>query len=160
MMGGSIYSGNIQKRSEFNIYHDPEAARIVFTSGIKIVLAPLEACYAAKIYLSEYKYLSGGNKVAKLVYDLLEFFCKYAVDRGWDSNAIFDVVPVVYLMHPELFKGRYMHVDIELDGEFCRGMTICDEDLSSNTFVLEDCDRNEFAKVFFNAVDLLDNKYS
>ena len=159
LMGGSIYSGNIQKRSEFNIYHDPEAAKIVFDSGLNIVMAPLEVCYAGKIYLSEYKALANGGRVSKLVFELMEFYCQYAVNRGWDSTAIFDLVPVVYLMHPEYFKGKYMDVSIELNGEYCRGMTICDENKNSKTLVLEDCDRDNFIKELFKAIEILDNKY-
>lgn len=41
MMGGSLNGGNILPRSEFNIYHDPEAAKIVFNSGVPITMSGL-----------------------------------------------------------------------------------------------------------------------
>lgn len=156
LMGGSIYSGNIIKYAEFNIYHDPDAAKIVFDSGVKIVMAPMEVCQSGKIYLKEVDKLNGGKKVAQLVYDLMEFYGQYAVVRGWDSTSIFDVIPVVYMEMPELFNGFKANVEIVLDGEETRGQTICHKNEEGNVLVLETCDRDAFIGRFFKAIEALD----
>ena len=105
LMGGAICGGNINKYGEFNIYHDPEAAKIVFESGIKIVMAPLEVCNNGFIYLKEYEVINKTNKVSKLVFDLMEFYSRYARIRNRNKTSIFDLVPVVYILHPEYFEG-------------------------------------------------------
>ena len=55
MMGGSLDGGNILPRSEFNIYHDPEAAKIVFNSGVPITMSGLEVCAEAKTMLADFE---------------------------------------------------------------------------------------------------------
>ncbi len=49
MMGGSIGLGNITPQAEFNIYIDPEAAKIVFNSGLKLILIPLEVTHTVLV---------------------------------------------------------------------------------------------------------------
>ena len=159
LMGGSVYSGNIQKRSEFNIYHDPEAARIVFDSGVRVIMAGLEVCAAGSILLSEAAEFKNGGYASKLCFDLMEFYKLYAVKRGFDRTPIFDLTPVIYLLKPEIFKAEEMRVYIELDGEYCRGMTVCDKEKENPHLVLLDTDREKFIEVFLDALKILDEKY-
>lgn len=160
LMGGAIDGGNINKCAEFNIYHDPHAAKIVFESGVKIVMAPLEACKAGSIYLKETDALDGGRIVAQLVFDLMKFYGLYAINRGWDSTSIFDVLPVVYLAKPEYFTGFKADVEVVLEGEDTRGQTICHKNENGNVTVLYDADRDAFINYFMNAINVLDDKLS
>ena len=162
IMGGGINRGNTLTMAEFNIYHDPEAAKIVFDSGIKIIMAPLEVCYSGSILMDEIKEFEGKGKASQLVYELMEFYKGYAVRRGWDRTAIFDMTPFIYLMHPELFEVEEMKVDIETVGEYCRGMTVCDQrnypyDGPTKT-VLKSVNREAFIKKMFESMDILDRK--
>ena len=163
IMGGAVNSGNIRLKSEFNIYHDPEAAKIVFASGVKIIMAGLEVCYAGSIHLSEAEQANGRGRASQLFYDLMQFYDRYAIDRGWDRTAIFDMTPLIYLLKPELFETREYEVHIELDGEYPRGMTVVDlaktENLLHPVTVLWDVKREEFIQVLFDSLDILDRRY-
>ncbi len=166
MMGGSFASGNALAKSEFNIYADPEAAKIVFDSGVHIVLATIEACYSGGILLSEQDSLKNGGNVSKLVYDILKFYSRYAINNGWDRTAIFDMTTVIYLIAPEIFEYRDMRVDIELDGVYTRGMTVCDDrgptyikDPENPKRVLLKADRDKLAEIFFASLKRLDEQY-
>ena len=163
LMGGAVGSGNIRLRSEFNIWQDPEAAKIVFDSGVKVIMAGLEVCYAGSILLCEVKQADGKGRASQLFYDLMCFYQKYAVDRGWDRTAIFDITPLIYLYKPELFESREYEVRIELDGEYTRGMTVVDlsktEDLINPATVLWDVRREEFIQVLFESLKILDERY-
>ena len=159
MMGGAVNGGNIQKKSEFNIWQDPEAAAIVFASGAPVVMAGLEVCNAGSILLSEAEEFRHGGKVSKFCYDLMKFYGLYAVNRGWDRTPIFDITPVIWLLYPELFKAEQMDVDIELNGEFTRGMTVCTPTTGRPHTVLLDTDREAFIGVFLAALKKLDQMY-
>ena len=159
LMGGALNGGNINKYAEFNIWHDPEAAKIVFDSGIKVIMAPLEVCYAGGILIEETKRFEREGKVSKLVKDLFDFYCRYAIDRGWDKTAVFDLIPVLYLLNKDLFTYKKGHVDIVLDGEDTQGQTVFREG-EGDHIALIDADREGCMKIFFDAIDRLDQRYS
>lgn len=161
LMGGSLYSGNILARAEFNIYHDPEAAKLIFHSGIPIVMSGLEVCNQARTYFSDYLPLKEGGKASVLTYELLEFFSGYNRRLGKDYTTIFDTVPVIYLLAPEIFQwGRY-NIDIETDGELCRGMTVVDSrerPVIANQITVLDCvDRLRFTELLLSSIKALDH---
>lgn len=157
LMGGALNGGNINKFAEFNIWHDPEAAKIVCDSGVKVVMAPLEVCYAGGILISETKRFRNKGKASQLVSDLLDFYCRYAIDRGWDRTSIFDLIPTLYLLKPDLFVSKKGRIDIVLDGEDTQGQTLFSEG-EGNHIVLLDTDREACMKIFFDAIDTLDER--
>lgn len=155
-MGGGIHEGNIQKRSEFNIYHDPEAAKIVFESGVPVILNPLEVCVAGGITFAEMDLFNTKAPVSKLVYELFEFYSRYSKEHNMTSSPIFDVCPIFYLYKPEFFKGFKANVFIELNGTYTRGMTVVEESEQGNTLVLFDVDRDGFIQSFIESIFTLD----
>ncbi len=158
LMGGALDGGNINKCAEFNIWHDPEAAKIVFDSGIRVIMAPLEACYAGAILLSETERFRKEGRVSKLVDDLFGFYCRYAIERNWDRTSVFDLMPVLYLLDEDLFVSEKGKVDIILDGEDTQGQTVFTKG-EGNHIVLVDADREACMKIFCDAIDLLDRRY-
>lgn len=157
-MGGSIHSGNIQLRSEFNIYHDPEAAKIMFESGVPILLAPLEVCLAGGMTFAEMEEFNQSTKISKLMKELFEFYSKYSREHQLDSSPLFDVCPIVYLAQPELFTGYQATVDIECHGQYTQGMTIVTAHEQGNVFVLTDVQRDLFINTFMDSIFSLDRK--
>ena len=167
MMAGSYASGNQLAKSEFNMYADPEAAKIVFDSGARIVLATMEACYSGGILLSEQEEFKNGGKVSKLVYDILKFYSRYAITNGWDRTAVYDLTPVIYLLAPEIFEYRDMRVDIEVNGVYTRGMTVCDDrgptyigEPENPKRVLLSLDRDKLVRILFDTMARLDERYA
>ena len=163
LMGGSIYSGIIQVKSEFNLYHDPDAAKIVFNSKIPLTMAPIEVCDSGGFDLKDIEKFKSCGKISQFVYDLLKFYRNYSIEHNLSTTTIFDLTPIVYLLHPEYFKSQLMNVDIELDGQYTRGMSVCEQisaySLINNPInVLINVDRKLHNKLFIDAVASLDAK--
>lgn len=165
IMGGSVFSGNILAKSEFNIYHDPEAAKIVLNSKVPITLAPLEVCEAGAFKLNDIEKFKGKGKVSKLVYELLVFFSKYAIQHHFDKTPIFDMTTIIYLIKPSIFEFEMMNVDVELDGLYTRGMTVCTpihnkEYIDNPIKVLLKVQNKKFIKIFKDSITSLDKRYA
>lgn len=122
-MGGSVTAGNYSAAAEFNIYADPEAAKIVFESGIKIKLVGLNLCRQNSVTESDVEEIRKiGNKVADFVADTLKFSLGIGI-----QVEVCDACAVSWYVNDKIItKSLPMHVDVETKGEFTRGMTVCD----------------------------------
>jgi inosine-uridine nucleoside N-ribohydrolase len=128
LMGGTTLGGNVTPAAEFNIYVDPEAAAVVFGSGIPIKMFGLNVTRQALVLDDEVRRIRGiGTHVAEIVAQLLEFYngsARRVFGRtgGW----LHDPCAVAWMIDPSLFEFRPMHVGVELNGTRTRGMTVCD----------------------------------
>lgn len=127
MMGGGTY-GNWTPAGEFNIWDDPEAAKIVFDSGIFITMAGLDVTQKAYVTDEENERIKAqGNKVSVFVSELIEFYRQYHYKvEGFPGCTLHDPCAVAALLHPEIFTGEICRVDVELNGTLTRGMTVID----------------------------------
>jgi inosine-uridine nucleoside N-ribohydrolase len=128
LMGGSLTMGNSTPVAEFNIWCDPEAAHIVFTSGIPIKMVGLNLTRQAEAGRQEIERIrSLGNRTGRIVADLLDFYsARLSALFGLAGGSLHDPCAVAWLIDPTLIEARKMHVAIELHGELTRGMTVCD----------------------------------
>jgi pyrimidine-specific ribonucleoside hydrolase len=128
LMGGGLTSGNITTTAEFNIYVDPEAAHIVFTSGIPIKMCGLNLTRRANATDVEIERIRAlGNRVGGIVAELLEFYKGTLKDVfGLSGGSLHDPCAVAALIDPGLIEFEPMHVAVELKGEHTYGMTVCD----------------------------------
>jgi len=128
LMGGSLTFGNATAAAEFNIWCDPEAAHIVFTSGIPIKMAGLNLTLQAEAHEEEIGRIRRlGTRTGRIVAELLEFFGRQIRDLfGAGGGHLHDPCAVAWLIDPTLIEARALHVSVELRGEHTRGMTVCD----------------------------------
>ena len=127
LMGGSIGLGNTTPAAEFNIYVDPEAAREVFESGLRITMSGLDVTHQAGVVPEARDRLRETGKFGVVVAGFLEFFAaSYKAARGVDAPPLHDPVAVAAVLQPDLLKTRPMRVDVECDSDLTRGETVCD----------------------------------
>lgn len=157
LMGGCIAHGNWTPAAEFNILVDPEAADVVFRSGVPITMAGLDVTEQALLYPADFARIRAvGNPVASVVADWLEFFYQFHRSMGYPGAPIHDAVAVAWLLRPELFAGRDLYVAVEIAGRYGRGATIPDPKglwgKAPNAHVLTGLDRAAFADLLVEAV--------
>ena len=129
LMGGGLFEGgNVTPAAEFNIYVDPEAADIVFHSGIPITQVPLDVSHfmlTTRARIERFRQL--GNRTGVATAEMLEFFERFDEAKyGWEGGPLHDPCVVAYLLKPELFVGKHVNVVIETSSELTRGMTVVD----------------------------------
>ncbi len=127
LMGGGIDFGNWTPAAEFNILVDPEAADIVFRSGVPITMSGLDVTQKALVFPEDFERIrSLNNPVATVVAEWLDFFYGFHRSLGYAGAPVHDAVAVVALTHPEILTARDLYVQIETTGDYCRGMTVAD----------------------------------
>ncbi|WP_114962695.1 nucleoside hydrolase [Tritonibacter mobilis] len=151
LMGGAYFEvGNITPAAEFNIYVDPEAARDVLASGVKITMMPLDVTHKALTSRARVQaFRDLGSRVGNFTADMLDFFERFDVEKyGSEGGPLHDPCVIAYLIQPELFSGRHINVEIETASPLTLGMTVADwwgvTDRPANALFIGDVDADGF----------------
>ena len=129
LMGGAYFEvGNITPAAEFNIYVDPQAAQIVFASGVKITVMPLDVTHKALVTKPRNDaFRDLDTPVGLAVAQMTDFFERFDKEKYGSAGApLHDPCVTAYLIKPELFEGRHINVEIETSSELTMGMTVAD----------------------------------
>ncbi|MGW2308790.1 nucleoside hydrolase [Actinomadura luteofluorescens] len=129
VMGGAFdHPGNITTHAEANIWHDPEAADLVFAADWPIVLVPLDATHPTAVHDDWLDRLAAhGTPVSRFAADILEFYADaYTPTLKRRGAVLHDALAAMLIVDPEL--GEYAHrpIRVELRGELTRGTTVWD----------------------------------
>lgn len=129
MMGGGFFEGgNTTPAAEFNMFVDPHAAHVVFTSGIPIVMMPLDVTHQALTTderLKRFQLL--GTPAGDAVAGMLGFYDRWDKKKyGLPGGPLHDPTVIAYLLKPELFDGKDVYVEIETAPGPTQGMTVID----------------------------------
>ncbi len=126
-MGGSIAEGNITPAAEFNSFVDPEAAAIVFASGIPITMIGLDVTHRALFTRAHAEGLREAGRAGRFVAELSDFFQAFH-ERSYhfDGSPIHDAMAVAHVVDPTLVTTRHANVAVETRSELCDGRTVVD----------------------------------
>lgn len=129
LMGGAYFEvGNITPAAEFNIYVDPQAADIVFKSGVPLVVMPLDVTHKALTNRKRVEaFRALGTEPGRMVAEWTDFFERFDMQKyGSEGAPLHDPCVIAYLIDPSLFEGRHVNVEIETQSELTMGMTVAD----------------------------------
>jgi len=158
LMGGAALGGNWTPSAEFNIYVDPEAAHIVFESGIPITMIGLDVTHRALIFPEDIeRFRAIGNKAGRMTAELLAFYSKFHASHGYEGAPLHDPVAVAWVIEPGLVSTSPCHVSIETKSELTRGRTVTRQKetlrgFTPNALVGFDIDRPAFVDLLAEAI--------
>jgi len=162
IMGGAYQMttygfGNANAVAEFNVWHDPEAAKIVFDSVVPIAAVGLDVTTDPKNRLSRQWFDEievMGTRRAMLVGDL----CRDLV-RRFNGFSLHDPMALAYAVDPTMFETKRFKVEVETAGELTRGMTVVDRrawrrapEAQANVEIVVDVDEGRFLDLFMERV--------
>ena len=151
LMGGAYFAvGNITPAAEFNIYVDPEAAKIVFDAGLPLTVMPLDMTHKAlttKPRIDKFRQM--GTTVGTMTAAWTDFFERFDMEKyGSEGAPLHDPTVIAYLIKPDLFTGRQINVEIETQSDLTLGMTVADwwgvTDRAPNCMFMGDLDAEGF----------------
>ena len=151
LMGGVIGLGNITPTAEYNFYCDPQAAYVVFTAGVPIVMMGLDVTrqtQTSEAWLHTIETMK--TPVSQAVSDMLSYYHRAdaILEPGVAGGVLHDPNVIAYLLKPELYKGRHAYVEIDISSTIMAGRSTIDWykklDLKPNAYVVNEVDVDGF----------------
>jgi inosine-uridine nucleoside N-ribohydrolase len=126
MMGGSLSGGNITPAAEFNVYVDPEAARIVFQSGIPVTMVGLDVTRKTSLTDQHVRQLEAEqNPVSQAAAKIGRNAIDHTRAQGFLVGPnMHDSLAVAAFLDPSILKWKDYYVDVETTGELTAGETL------------------------------------
>lgn len=128
-MGGSAGEGNITPAAEFNIWADAEAARIVFRSGIKLVMFGLNVTHQTLLGRDHVAAVRASQAGPNPVADIMQFYCgTYYSFAGEDKPGapLHDPCAIAYLIDPSIFTVEQLPGEVIVANSESYGQTLID----------------------------------
>lgn len=128
LMGGSVDNGNTSPAAEFNIMCDPEAAYIVFTSGIPVKMIGLNVTRKVLVTPEVISRMDKiNNKASDMFVKLMKVFNENQQKTfGIASAPLHDPATIASLIDDSLVKYQLMNVEIDISHGPSYGRTNCD----------------------------------
>lgn len=157
IMGGVVAAhGNMSPVAEYNIYVDPEAAKIVFHSGIPITLVGLDVTRKALLHEGHIEQLLGTDVGSFVQTCTRHYIDRYSQVNGIRACAMHDPLAVGVAIDKNIVQTRKLYVDVETRSELCDGQTVCDFQnrlkRTPNIDVCLEIDSERFMNMFVEAL--------
>ena len=160
IMGGAHHVGNLTHSAEFNIWLDPDAARVVVNCGRPIRMVPLDATHRALLSTEDAQRLRdlgtpAGEAAARFVLQRIDGYdaTQPMVHRP-GAAPVHDALAVCAIIDPTILTTEFIPVDVEVHAELCVGRTVCDfrsrGDKSANVHFATDADEPKFVRMLLD----------
>jgi ribosylpyrimidine nucleosidase len=128
LMGGAYGLGNLTPAAEFNFYADPEAAHVVFTSGVPIVMMGLDLTNQTACTMDIIERMEAvGNRAGKMFGDIMRFTFKTQNETyGLAGGPVHDATCIGYLIDPTAYTLKETYTEIDIANGPSYGRSVCD----------------------------------
>ncbi|MBP3431300.1 MAG: nucleoside hydrolase, partial [Clostridia bacterium] len=135
----------------FNVGYDPEAAEVVFNSGVKLVMVPMELGHFAYLDKKDIKRFKKTNKIGKIYAKMFKKYKDFHV--GHLGAAVHDVCTIYYLTHPEYIRSEPAHIELKYYSDESTNFGYIDTNFNQtpNATICVDLDINMFKMDLFEA---------
>jgi purine nucleosidase len=165
MMGSALRAdGNVTPRAEFNVYADPHAAHIVFSSGVPLVIMPWDITRLVRLHKSEVDRLAQpGKPIGRFIADATRFYIEFHRRYfGYDGCAINDPAALALVFLPDLATYTDVYVAVETCSSLTMGFTVADFMLSGgrqpNARAVVEFDTPRFLSLFVERMRTLEER--
>jgi pyrimidine-specific ribonucleoside hydrolase len=160
LMGGAVGLGNVTPSAEFNVWVDPEAARLVFTSGLDVTMVGLDVTHRAMLSAARAEALRPSGRAGALVADLHAFYRRFHLEvYGHDDTPVHDALAVAHVIRPDLLRTEHLPTAIDVTQGPCRGRTVVDRlrrtGREPNAHVALDVDADRFVDLLCERIAAL-----
>jgi inosine-uridine nucleoside N-ribohydrolase len=148
LMGGTLSGGNMTPAAEFNIYVDPEAADVVFSSGAAVTMVGLDVtrkCLLSEEHVSAIA--AGGDAISRTAARIAGNDLELFRHLGAEGRAMHDPLAVAVFIDKTLVRLRDYFVVVETKGELTAGETI-GYNTAPNARVAVEVDSTRFFRMF------------
>nr|CCC56927.1 putative ribosylpyrimidine nucleosidase [Weissella thailandensis fsh4-2] len=121
LMGGSISGGNCSSVAEFNVFTDPDAAKIVFEAPVEKIMIGLDVTLKALITPATLSKIKDMGKSGDMLYKIIATY----EDIHAGGKPMHDVNTILYALEPDLIVTKEMNIDVATDGPAI-GATVAD----------------------------------
>lgn len=134
LMGWAFFTGgNVTPAAEFNVWFDPQSAKIVMESGANLAIMPLDITESYTFGLEDLLPILdhvNNDTYRKFLLELTKF--TIGTNMGFRETHykkgffVHDATTVAFFLYPHLFQGTFYKVMVETLGEFTKGKTLVD----------------------------------
>ena len=159
IMGGAHHIGNSSPSAEFNIWVDPEAAKVVVNCGRPIRMVPLDTTHKALISEKDCHQLRGlgtpaATAAATFIERRIQGYTSSQPMKEANAAPVHDALAVCAIIDPTVITTEFIPVDVETKGELTDGRTVCDFGARSgkepNVHFAVDVDVPKFKEMLFD----------
>ncbi|MDD9916778.1 MAG: nucleoside hydrolase, partial [Rhodospirillaceae bacterium] len=128
MGGAALGPGNRTPAAEFNIATDPHAAQVVMEAGPPLVMFGLDVTHRVITTPARLDAITWiGSPVSEAVTGMLTFYDRNDPDRyGERGGPLHDPCVIAWLLQPDLFRGKQVHLSVETGSPLTIGQTVAD----------------------------------
>lgn len=157
ILGGVFnQNGNISPVSEFNVFNDPAALKIVLANFSNVTLIPINICRQVIFTLKDFDqiknnlYSANFKQISK---NYIDYYQNNMVYGKFSGGIMYDLLATGFLIEPKLFKYTKVNVQVETNFSSSAGQTFIDPRLPSNCNLITSVDSVGLKQLFIKTLN-------